>query len=98
MINNSIQRRKSPFFTTDWDNYNNRSNFGMDYATPGQLGGLGQGYVQPNLMYFGSELFTRSLYQAIRSDPELLIKLNKEASQGNFKRFNKTLNQMLTQR
>ena len=29
----------------------NKQGFGMDYATPGQLGGLGQGYVQPNLMY-----------------------------------------------
>ena len=28
-----------------------QSSFGMDYAVPGVLGGLGQGYVQPNLMY-----------------------------------------------
>ncbi len=25
-------------------------NFGMDYAVPGSLGGLGQGYVQPSLL------------------------------------------------
>jgi hypothetical protein len=30
-----------------------RSSFGMDYATPGVLGGLGGGYVQPNLLYYG---------------------------------------------
>ena len=28
--------------------------FGMDYAVPGVLGGLGEGYVQPNLMYTSS--------------------------------------------
>jgi len=29
-------------------------NFGMDYSVPGVLGGLGQGYSNPNIMYFGS--------------------------------------------
>lgn len=29
------------------------SSFGMDYANPGGLGGLGQGYVAPDLMYSG---------------------------------------------
>lgn len=28
-------------------------NFGMDYASPGELGGLGQGYSNPGMMYFG---------------------------------------------
>jgi hypothetical protein len=37
-----------------------RSSFGMDYATPGVLGGLGQGYVQPNLLFYGSG-FPRTL-------------------------------------
>lgn len=30
-----------------------RSSFGMDYAVPGVLGGLGQGYVDPDMMYSG---------------------------------------------
>ncbi len=34
-----------------------KSSFGMDYAVPGVLGGLGQGYVQPSLMYFGDSNF-----------------------------------------
>lgn len=34
-----------------------KSSFGMDYAAPGVLGGLGQGYVQPSLMYFGDSNF-----------------------------------------
>lgn len=30
-----------------------KTQFGMDYAVPGVLGGLGQGYVDPDMMYSG---------------------------------------------
>lgn len=33
-----------------------KNSFGMDYAVPGVLGGLGQGYSNPNLMYFGNPI------------------------------------------
>jgi hypothetical protein len=30
-----------------------KNSFGMDYASPGVLGGIGEGYVQPSMMAFG---------------------------------------------
>lgn len=42
------------------------SQFGMDYATPGVLGGLGQGYVQPNLMYFGNSAWDSDMESFLR--------------------------------
>lgn len=50
--------------------------FGMDYATPGVLGGLGQGYVQPNLMYFGSD--TQAFLRVLsRTSEEELIRIKR---------------------
>ena len=46
----------------------NRSNsfgFGMNYTSPGMLGGLGQGYVQPSMMRFGG----RTVSDILRQNP-----------------------------
>jgi len=69
------------------------SRFGMDYAVPGVLGGLGQGYSQPNLMYsfegnqFGN--FTpitsfgkKKRNTSIRTRPALWKKVVKEIKNG----------------
>lgn len=84
----------------DWDSYDNKSrymkipmigsSFGMDYGSPGQLGGLGGGYVQPNLMYFGDS-FVMSLFNAMVEDPKLASRLNKAARDGDFSNFRKNI-------
>ena len=66
------------------------NSFGMDYGSPGQLGGLGQGYVQPNLMYFGDS-FAHSLFKSMQSDKKLSLKLNNAANKENFVQFHKLL-------
>jgi len=73
----------------DWEDFHT-SRFGMDYGSPGQLGGLGQGYVQPNLMYFG-DTFANRLFQAMEDDPKLATRLNKAAKAGNKASFHREL-------
>ena len=58
---------------------NLRNSFGMDYGSPGQLGGLGGGYNQPNMMYFGSEKFIYRLYMEMKKDSKFAARLNKAA-------------------
>lgn len=81
----------------DWEKYLEtqelrKMNFGMDYATPGQLGGLGQGYVQPNLMYFGnSQMSIGQLYNKMKYNPKLAVELNKCAKKQQIEKFWKLL-------
>ena len=81
----------------DWKKYLDdqnlrKSSFGMDYATPGQLGGLGQGYVQPNLMYFGNtRMSVGELYNKMKYNPKLATELNKCAKTNNMQKFHKLL-------
>jgi hypothetical protein len=59
--------------------------FGMDYAVPGVMGGLGQGYVQPNMMYdaeFGKVI--RKVYSAFGIDKNKKRRKN-AAETGEFK-------------
>lgn len=82
----------------DWRDFDNRfgrrsvygSGFGMDYGSPGQLGGLGGGYVQPNMMYFG-ETFMNRLFQAMEDDPKLASRLNKAAKDGDMRKFKRDM-------
>ena len=68
-----------------------RAAFGMDYGSPGQLGGLGGGYVQPNMMYFGSEKFIDRLYMEMKNDSKFAARLNK-AAKGSKAEFRKQFN------
>jgi hypothetical protein len=63
-----------------------QSRFGMDYGSPGQLGGLGGGYQQPSLMYFG-DTFVQSLFGTMRDDPLLAARLSAAAKRGDMAKF-----------
>lgn len=94
--------KRNSIVNVDWNSYDEKSrymkmpmthqesSFGMDYGSPGQLGGLGGGYVQPNLMYFGDS-FVMSLFNAMVDDPKLASRLNKAARERNFGDFRKNI-------
>lgn len=73
------------------------NNFGMDYSGGGNLGSLGQGYVQPNLMYFGNGNITKMLFNVMKQDATLASKLNRFAKNNDFQSFGKILNESLKQ-
>ena len=65
------------------------------FGSPGGMGGIGQGYVQPGMMYFGKELpkfanyfnEIEFIFDVFKTRPGTFATLRQFANEDNFKKF-----------